>query len=109
MQVFPELDSSPSRRARFFELIEERPTPFFLMDAAILTDRAAVMRRLLAEHWGPSAVAYSFKTNYQVAALPLLRELDILAEVVSGREYAMARELGYAGWQTAGYGIVIAN
>jgi len=97
MQVFPELDSSPSRRARFFELIEERPTPFFLMDAAILTDRAAVMRRLLAEHWGPSAVAYSFKTNYQVAALPLLRELDILAEVVSGREYGMARAFGYVG------------
>ena len=72
MQVFPELGSSPSTRARFLELIEERPTPFFLLDAAILTDRAVVMRELLAEHWGPSAVAYSFKTNYQVAELPLL-------------------------------------
>jgi diaminopimelate decarboxylase len=99
MQVFPDLRSSPSNRARFFEIIEERPTPFFLMDAAILTDRAVVMRKRMAEQWGPCAVAYSFKTNYQVAELPLLRELDILAEVVSGREYALARDLGYAGPQ----------
>lgn len=99
MQVFPDLASSASTRARFFEIIEERPTPFFLMDAAILTDRAVVMRKLLAERWGPCAVAYSFKTNYQVAELPLLRALDVLAEVVSGREYALAAKLGYAGPQ----------
>jgi diaminopimelate decarboxylase len=105
MQVFPDLASTGSAgsdrstRARFFEIIAERPTPFFLMDAAILTDRATAMRDAMAGRWGPCAVAYSFKTNYQVAALPLLRDLGILAEVVSGREYAMARDLGFEGPQ----------
>jgi len=57
------------------------------------------MRDRMTERWGPCAVAYSFKTNYQVARLPLLQDLGVLAEAVSEREYAMARELGYEGPQ----------
>ena len=94
MQPFPDLRA---HRTRFFEILDERPTPFFLLDTGILTDRAVVMRDLLRRHWGPSAVAYSFKTNYQVAQLELPKQLGIRAEVVSGREYSMARELGYPG------------
>jgi diaminopimelate decarboxylase len=94
MQPFPDLLAN---RTRFFEILDERSTPFFLLDAGILTDRAVVMRDLLRQRWGPSAVAYSFKTNYQVAQLELPRQLGIRAEVVSGREYAMARQLGYPG------------
>jgi diaminopimelate decarboxylase len=94
MEHFPDLTA---HRARFDEIIGERPTPFFLIEEAILTDRAAVMSERLRSRWGPSVVAYSFKTNYQVAALPLLRALGLRAEVVSGREYAMARSLGYPG------------
>jgi diaminopimelate decarboxylase len=96
MEPFPDLRAN---RARFFEILEERPTPFFLLDPAILTDRALVMRDLLRRRWGPCAVAYSFKTNYQVAELGLPRQLGIRAEVVSGREYEMARRLGYPGEQ----------
>jgi diaminopimelate decarboxylase len=55
------------------------------------------MRERLRRGWGPSEIAYSFKTNYQVAELGLLREIGIRAEVVSGREYAMARRFGYPG------------
>ena len=94
MQPFPDLSAN---RRRFFEILDERPTPFFLLDTGILTDRAEAMRDQLRRHWGPSAVAYSFKTNYQVAQLELPRQLGIRAEVVSGREYAMARQLGYPG------------
>jgi diaminopimelate decarboxylase len=93
-QPFPDLQSS---RERFFEIVGGRPTPFFLVDGGILTDRAVAMWDRLRSRWGPSAIAYSFKTNYQVAELGLLRELGIRAEVVSGREYAMARRFGYAG------------
>jgi diaminopimelate decarboxylase len=93
-QPFPDLRS---QRERFFEVLGQRATPFFLMDRSILTDRFVAMRDRLRERWGPSAVAYSFKTNYQVAELGLLRELGVRAEVVSGREYAMARRFGYAG------------
>jgi diaminopimelate decarboxylase len=94
LQPFPDLQL---HRERFFEIVGERSTPFFLIDGGILTDRAVVMRDRLRRSWGPSAIAYSFKTNYQVAELGLLRELGIRAEVVSGREYAMARRFGYAG------------
>ena len=94
MQHFPDLRA---QRTRFFEILDERPTPFFLLDPGILTDRAVVMRDLLRRRWGPSSVAYSFKTNYQVAQLELPRRLGIRAEVVSGREYAMARQMGYPG------------
>ena len=94
MQHFPDLRA---RRERILEVLDERPTPFFLLDTGILTDRAFVMRDLLRGQWGPSAIAYSFKTNYQVAQLELPKQLGIRAEVVSGREYAMARKLGYPG------------
>ena len=94
MQPFPDLRA---HRKRLFEILDERPTPFFLLDTGILTDRAAVMRDLLRRLWGPSAVAYSFKTNYQVAQLELPKQLGIRAEVVSGREYEMARRRGYPG------------
>ena len=47
--------------------------------------------------WGPSAIAYSFKTNYAVAESRVLQEEGAWAEVVSGREYRLARRLGYAG------------
>jgi len=100
ISVLPDLDPFPdlqAHRTRFFEIVGERSTPFFLMDGSILTDRAVAMRDRLRSRWGPSAVAYSFKTNYQVAELGLLRELGIRAEVVSGREYAMARGFGFAG------------
>jgi diaminopimelate decarboxylase len=93
-QFFTDLQA---QRGRFFELLDERTTPFFLLDPGILTDRAVAMRDLLSRRWGPSSVAYSFKTNYQVARLELTRQLGIRAEVVSGREYAMARQLGYPG------------
>jgi diaminopimelate decarboxylase len=96
MQHFPDLRS---HRARFFEVVEERPTPFFLLDSDILTNRATVMRERMSSRWGPSAVAYSFKTNYQVAELEILKQLGIRAEVVSGREYGMARGFGYEGPQ----------
>jgi diaminopimelate decarboxylase len=94
LQPFSDLQS---HRRRFCEIAGERSTPFFLLDGGILTDRAAAMGDRLRSRWGPSAVAYSFKTNYQVAELGLLRELGIRAEVVSGREYGMARRFGYAG------------
>ncbi|HVC99480.1 MAG TPA: alanine racemase [Pirellulales bacterium] len=55
------------------------------------------MRRSLTAHWPKHAIAYSFKTNYQVAKSKILQGLGAWAEVVSGREYRMARRLGYAG------------
>ncbi len=42
-------------------------------------------------------MGYSFKTNYLVAKCGIFRECGAWAEVVSGREYQLARELAYPG------------
>jgi len=84
-------------RERFEPLLGRIETPFFLIDKSILDDRYGALRRSLDESWGPSAIAYSFKTNYAVAESRVLQERGAWAEVVSGREYRLARRLGYAG------------
>ena len=84
-------------RDRFGPLLGRIETPYFLVDKSILADRYDALRRTLEQMWGPSAIAYSFKTNYAVAQSGVLQERGAWAEVVSGREYRLARGLGYAG------------
>jgi len=94
LEHFPDL---VGKRPAILELLGRSATPVFLCDPAILADRYRVLRQRLGAAWPESVIAYSFKTNYQIARLPLFRELGGWAEVVSGREYRMARELGYPG------------
>ena len=75
-------------------------TPVFLGDREILERSYAALEDSLGSRWPRHVVAYSFKTNYQVAQSGVPRELGAWAEVVSGREYAMAAESGYAGERT---------
>ena len=84
-------------RDRFAPPLGRMDTPLFLADAKILEDRYVTLRRTLDELWGPSAIAYSFKTNYAVAESNFFQERGAWAEVVSGREYRLARRLGYPG------------
>lgn len=93
-EFFPDLVRD---RARFGPLLGRIETPLFLADTAILVDRYTSLRETLERLWGPSAIAYSFKTNYAVAESRVLQEEGAWAEVVSGREYRLARKLGYAG------------
>ena len=93
-EFFPDLVRD---RARFGPLLGRIETPLFLADTAILVERYASLRETLERLWGPSAIAYSFKTNYAVAESRVLQEEGAWAEVVSGREYRLARRLGYAG------------
>lgn len=92
--AFPDLARD---RERLGTVLRRTETPLFLADKSILIDRYRRLERALAGRWGPSAIAYSFKTNYAVAESRLLDELGAWAEVVSGREYRLARRLGYAG------------
>lgn len=94
LEHYPDL---VGKRPAILEVLDRSGTPVFLCDPAILADRYHLLQRSLAEAWPQSVIAYSFKTNYQIARLPLFRELGGWAEVVSGREYRMARELGYPG------------
>jgi diaminopimelate decarboxylase len=52
---------------------------------------------LTAQWSADHVIAYSFKTNYAATESNILKEQGAWAEVVSGREYEMARRLGYPG------------
>jgi diaminopimelate decarboxylase len=47
--------------------------------------------------WPSTRIAYSFKTNYDVARTGVFRDMGAFAEVVSAREYTLAETLGYDG------------
>jgi len=79
------------------QIVNQSPPPIFLAERRILADRFAAMARSLDVHWSKWTIAYSFKTNYQVAESGALRALGAIAEVVSGHEYRLARSLGHAG------------
>ncbi|HEV3004950.1 MAG TPA: hypothetical protein VGX78_10840 [Pirellulales bacterium] len=91
-------------------LLGESPPPVFIGERAIIANRYSQMFGALERLWPEYAIAYSVKTNYQVAQSGLLKELGAWAEVVSGREYQMAKDLGYSGaniifngpWKTDG-------
>lgn len=82
-------------RDRFLPLLGRIETPLFIADTSILEARYVTLRRTLDQHWRPSTIAYSFKTNYAVAESRVFEGAS--AEVVSGREYRLARSLGYPG------------
>jgi diaminopimelate decarboxylase len=82
-------------KARLADLLRRHPAPVFFGDKAILADRYAALDRALKARWPEHIIAYSFKTNYFAAER--FKELGAWAEVVSGREYELARRLGYSG------------
>ncbi len=84
-------------RGELRELLDAAAEPIYVAEAAILRQRYLALDGCLAAAWGSHAVAYSFKTNYLAARCGLFRELGSWADVVSEREYAMARDLGYGG------------
>jgi diaminopimelate decarboxylase len=79
------------------DLVARHSPPVFLTDREILRQRYRRMRSCLDRLWPNSKVAYSFKTNYWVAESRTLQELGCWAEVVSSREYDLARSLGFEG------------
>jgi diaminopimelate decarboxylase len=94
---FPDLDR---KAPRVREVLEQRGTPIFLADRATLERSFRELESSLGARWPRHLITYSFKTNYQVARSGHPRELGAWAEVVSGREYGMAREWGYRGDRT---------
>jgi diaminopimelate decarboxylase len=94
---FEFLPDLPGDRERLAPLLGRIETPLFLVDTEILVDRYVRLRQALERDWGPAAIAYSFKTNYAVAESRVLAGQGAWAEVVSGREYRLARRLGHDG------------
>ncbi len=85
------------RKEELGRIIGENGTPVLICERAILSDRLLRLQACMRSAWPATQIAYSFKTNYLVAESGVLRELGALAEVVSAREYKLAKDLGYEG------------
>ena len=71
-------------------------TPFFLIDQSIITARYELIKKNLTKNWGTkNIIAYSFKTNYEIAGEFKKQKIEIYAEVVSKMEYQKAKTAGY--------------
>jgi len=96
LRHYPDLQGD---RAAVLETLARTGTPIFLCDGDNIAARYEALDRCLREHWPAHVIAYSYKTNYLVAKTKLLQDLGAWAEVVSSREYGMARDLGHSGAQ----------
>ena len=71
-------------------------SPFYLFDEKGFTENyhrlEGAMRALYPEY----RIAYSYKTNYAPYVCRIAKNLGALAEVVSGMEYQLAKQLGYS-------------
>lgn len=73
-------------------------TPFFIIDRFIVQKQLNNLQNALQLYWGKNAIiAYSFKTNNALAHARILKQEHVWAEVVSSKEYAYAKKLGYSG------------
>ncbi len=94
LEHYPQIDR---KRAMILQTLARTGTPIFLCERDNLIDRYRALYHCLSQTWRRHLISYSFKTNYLVAKSGLFRELGGWAEVVSGREYRLARQLGYPG------------
>ena len=94
---FNKLPNVYKNRKKILEILKNNSTPLFLVDNKILGNRLKDLIAAPKTNWGNFKIAYSFKTNYEIAKLNLLKKNGLWAEVVSGREYQMAKKLGYKG------------
>lgn len=72
-------------------------TPFYAIDKERLLDNLRQMRESFGSVWeGPVRIGYSVKTNSLPWILSLLFKEKVSAEVVSGQEYRLAKEIGFS-------------
>jgi diaminopimelate decarboxylase len=96
LKYYPDLSQ---KRAIVQNTLARTGTPVFFCDRDIVIERYQALDACLHNSWQKHVIGYSFKTNYQVARSGILRQVGAWAEVVSGREYRIAREHGHPGQQ----------
>lgn len=93
-EYYPNIEQ---KRSALLAALARTGTPIYLGERENLIERYQTLTQSLEAHWGQHVVGYSFKTNYLVAKCGILQECGALAEVVSGHEYRLARELQFPG------------
>jgi len=81
------------------ELVTTYGSPLFVLSVRDLRERYRDLDRAFRTRYPKFQIAYSYKTNYLKAVCSILHQEGAWAEVVSGFEYDIARDLGVPGHQ----------
>lgn len=71
-------------------------SPFYLFDEEGFTENYRRLKGVMQAFYPAYRIAYSYKTNYTPYICRTAKKLGALAEVVSGMEYQLAKQLGYS-------------
>lgn len=82
-------------RNKILNITNINKTPLFITDHKIIVDRYKKLEKALDKHWGNNLISFSLKTNYPIAENQKIKKLGIGAEVVSVKEYQIAKKLNY--------------
>jgi diaminopimelate decarboxylase len=83
------------KKKRMFNLLTNYKTPVFIIDSGIIFNRYQMLKEVLKQRNTSNIIAYSFKTNYEVILNKILKPQDVWAEVASGKEYQLAKAMGF--------------
>lgn len=70
-------------------------TPVFISDHRQIIKKLENLENILNKVYPNFLIAYSFKTNYKYAKSRFIKKTNLLAEVVSEREYLIAKKNGF--------------
>jgi len=71
-------------------------TPVFICDSNVVLYKLSVIENFLNIHYPNYKIAYSFKTNYSFALSKKIKDTKLLAEVVSQKEYLLAKKNNFS-------------
>ena len=77
------------------ELEKEYGLPLYVFDEKAFVENYSRFERCFRNAYENYRVSYSYKTNYTPYVCKLIKQLGGYAEVVSGMEYYIAKEIGY--------------
>ncbi len=78
-------------------LVDQYGSPLFVVSMRELRERYRDLDRAFRTRYPKFQIAYSYKTNYLKSVCSVLHQEGAWAEVVSGFEYELARDLGVSG------------
>ncbi|HDY76243.1 MAG TPA: diaminopimelate decarboxylase, partial [Candidatus Marinimicrobia bacterium] len=81
------------------ELVDQYGSPLFVLSVQTLRDQYKNLNRAFKTRYPNFQIAYSYKTNYLKSVCSILHQEGAWAEVVSGFEYDIARDLENPGNQ----------